>query len=199
VARDLEPMQLGTQRGLSTVRYLIDTAASRFTVKAFATGLLSAFGHSPTIAVRDYEGEVHFVPGSYDKAFVRVLVKMSGLEVLDEMKRDDRQQLEENMYGNVLESARYPSAVYESQQIDVLKVNEDVVSASVVGDLLFHGVSRSQRIEARVLDMRTMLRVSGEFTLSQSDYAIKPFSFAGVLRLKDELKFSFEVVARRED
>jgi polyisoprenoid-binding protein YceI len=98
-----------------------------------------------------------------------------------------------------LESARYPSAVYESQQIDVLKVNEDVVSASVVGDLLFHGVSRSQRIEARVLDMRTMLRVSGEFTLSQSDYAIKPFSFAGVLRLKDELKFSFEVVARRED
>ena len=31
-------------------RYVINPMVSRFTVKAFATGLLSAFGHSPTIA-----------------------------------------------------------------------------------------------------------------------------------------------------
>jgi hypothetical protein len=44
------------------------------------------------------------------------------------------------------------------------------------------------------------MRVSGEFTLRQSDYGIKPVSFAGgALRLKDELKFSFELVARKQD
>jgi hypothetical protein len=41
-----------------------------------------------------------------------------------------------------------------------------------------------------------MLRISGEFPLRQSDYGIKPVSFAGgALRLKDELKLSFELMA----
>jgi hypothetical protein len=45
-----------------------------------------------------------------------------------------------------------------------------------------------------------MLRISGDFTLRQSDYGIKPVSFAaGALRLKDELKFNFEMVARRQE
>ena len=35
-------------------RYRIDPGRSRFTVQAFATGLLSAFAHSPTFAVRDF-------------------------------------------------------------------------------------------------------------------------------------------------
>jgi hypothetical protein len=48
--------------------------------------------------------------------------------------------------------------------------------------------------------MGTMLRISGEFPLRQSDYGIEPFSFAGgALRLKDELKFNFELVARKQE
>jgi hypothetical protein len=44
-----------------------------------------------------------------------------------------------------------------------------------------------------------MLRASGEFTLSQSVYNIKPVSVAGgALKIKDELKFSFEIVARKQ-
>jgi hypothetical protein len=48
--------------------------------------------------------------------------------------------------------------------------------------------------------MGAMLRISGEFSLRQSDYGIKPVSFAGgALRLKDELKFNFELVARGQE
>ncbi len=44
------------------------------------------------------------------------------------------------------------------------------------------------------------MRVAGEFPLRQSDYGIKPVSFAGgALRLKDELKFNFELVARQQE
>jgi hypothetical protein len=44
-----------------------------------------------------------------------------------------------------------------------------------------------------------MLRASGDFTLSQSAYSIKPVSVAGgALKIKDELKFSFEIVARKQ-
>src|ERR1700736_437905 len=87
-------MQMGTQLGLATVRYVIDTSSSRFTVQAFATGMLSGFGHNPKIGIRDYEGEIQFVPETYDKAMVRVTVRTGAMEVLDEMKSDDRKKLE---------------------------------------------------------------------------------------------------------
>jgi len=193
-------MQTGTQRGLMAVNYAIDSAASRFTVQAFATGLLSSFGHNPTISIRDFSGEIQCVPRTYEKAFVRVTVRTGTMEVLDEMKSDDRAKLEKTMYEEVLEIQRFPEAVYESKQMSVEKLSNELLLASVQGELSFHGVTQSQSLDARVTDMGTMLRVSGEFSLRQSDYAIKPFSFAGgALRLKDELKFSFELVARQQE
>ena len=41
----------------TAIRYRIDIAMSRFTVRAFATGLFSSMGHNPTLAIRDYTGE----------------------------------------------------------------------------------------------------------------------------------------------
>jgi polyisoprenoid-binding protein YceI len=192
-------MDAGTQRGLAPLKFQIDPAASRFTVQAFATGLLSAFGHNPRISIRDYEGEMEFVPESYEKASVKITLPMGAMEVLDEMKRDDRKKLETDMYQSVLDVDRFPTAVFESKQIMVQKLS-DLVQAHVVGELSFHGVTRDEVIDARVTNMGTMLRASGEFTLRQSDYGIKPVSFAaGALRLKDELKFQFELVARQQE
>ena len=46
--------------------------------------------------------------------------------------------------------------------------------------------------------MGDMLRANGEFTSAQSNYGIKPVSVAGgTLKLKDELKFCFDIVARK--
>jgi hypothetical protein len=50
------------------VRYTLDPASSRFTVQAFATGLLSALGHSPTFAVREFTGEWRFTPETFADA-----------------------------------------------------------------------------------------------------------------------------------
>lgn len=193
-------MQTGTQVGLEPVKLLIDAAASRFTVQAFAAGLLSAFGHDPIIGIRDFEGEILFVPETYEKAFLRLTLRTTSLDVLGEMKNDDRKKIEQAMYTDVLETQRFPSAVYESKQITIQKLSNDLLRASVIGDLTFHGVTQGQSLEARVTVLGAMFRISGEFSLRQSDYAIKPFSFAaGALRLKDELKFRFELVARKQE
>jgi polyisoprenoid-binding protein YceI len=193
-------MQTGTQRGLAPVKFVIDTAVSRFTVQAFATGLLSAFGHNPTIAIREYEGEILFVPETYEKALVRVTVRTSAMEVLDEMKNDDHKKLEHLMYEEVLDVKRFPTAVYESKVITVQKLGTDLLQTWITGELTFHGVAQTHSVDARVTDMGTMLRISGEFQLRQSDYGIKPVSFAGgALRLKDEVKFKFELVARSQE
>lgn len=193
-------MQTGTQKGLAPVKFKIDAAASRFTVQAFATGLLSAFGHNPTIAIRDYDGEIEFNPDTIGNASVRVTVRTNAMEVVDEMKNDDRKKLEQAMYDQVLEPNRFPTAVYESKQITLQKDSAEQWRAHVTGELSFHGVTQTHSIDARLNYMGTMMRVAGEFPLRQSDYGIKPVSFAGgALKLRDELKFTFELVARQQE
>jgi polyisoprenoid-binding protein YceI len=193
-------MEAGTQRGLATVHYIFDKTASRFTVQAFATGLLSSFGHNPTIAIREYDGGVQFIPDTYENASVQLRLKTAMLEVLDEIKRDDREKLESKMYEDVLDTAHYPEAVFESREISVRALGSGLLQARVTGALTLHGVTQNHSFEARVRDMDSMLRVSGDFALRQSDYGIKPVSFAaGALRLKDDLKFNFEMVARRRE
>lgn len=193
-------METGTQRGLATVRFQIDKAASRFTVQAFATGLLSSFGHNPIIGMRDFDGEIQFVPGTYEKALVQVTVRTNAMEVLDEMKNDDRKKLEQKMFEDVLDIERFPVAVFESKEITIRKQSNDLLQAHVTGELSFHGTTQNHSFDARVTVMGTMLRISGEFTLRQSDYGIKPVSFAGgALRLNDEVKFNFELVARAQE
>src|ERR1700760_1715737 len=193
-------MDAGTQRGLASVTFQIDPSASRFTVQAFATGLLSVFGHNPRIAIGDFDGQVEFAPETFDKASVKVTVQTSRMEVLDEMKRDDRKKLEQEMYGKVLDVDHFPTAVFESKNITVRKLDQDLLEAHVTGELSFHGVTKTETFDARVAALGSTMRISGDFTLQQLDYGIKPVSFAGgALRLKDELKFAFELIARKQD
>lgn len=193
-------MSSATQKGLSTVRYVIDPRGSRFTVQAFATGILSALGHNPTIAIRDYDGEVAFAPDTYDHASVQVAIKTATFEVLDEMKRSDREKLEQEMFSSVLDVARFPDVRYESRQVLVQKDGGGLLKVNATGDLTLHGVTHVHAFEARAINMDTTLRVFGDFTLRQSDYGMKQFSVAGgVLRLKDELKCKFELLARRKE
>jgi polyisoprenoid-binding protein YceI len=193
-------MQVGTQRGLASVRYVFDKAVSRFTVQAFASGVLSVFGHNPTIAIRDFEGEVQFVPVTYDKAFVRFSVNTASFEVLDEMTREDRKRLEQVMFQEVLDVTRFPSVVYESRQVGVQKLANDLLQVNVVGDLTLHGITDGLSFNVRVQPFGSMLRIAGEFAIRQSDYGIKPVSIAGgVLRLKDELKFRLDTTARLQE
>jgi polyisoprenoid-binding protein YceI len=169
-------------------------------VQAFATGILSALGHNPRIGIRDYDGEIQFVPETYEKTTVRVTVRSSAMEVLDEMKKDDRIKLEQEMFEKVLDVKHFATVVYASKAITVHKLDFDLLQAKVTGELSFHGVTRTHAFDARIASMGTTLRVSGEFWLRQSDYGIKPISFAGgALRLKDEVKFNFELVARKQE
>lgn len=182
------------------MKFVIDRAVSRFRVQAFATGLLSAFGHNPTIEIRNYDAEISCFLDTFEKASLRVTVDTTRMEVLDEMKASDRQKLEEEMYEKVLDSQHFPTAIYESSNALVHKLTNENLRVEVNGQLSFHGAARSQALQANVNVLGSMLRIAGDFLIRQSDYGIKPVSFAaGALRLKDELKFTFDLVARRQD
>ena len=102
------------------------------------------------------------------------------------------------MKTEVLETEKFPEIVYEAPGVSVTKMADMLYSATLNGKLTMHGVTRNQPIVVRVASLGSMLRASGDFSLDQTDYNIKLISVAGgALKLKDELKFSFEIVARR--
>ena len=46
------------------VRYQLDPRSSRFTVQAFASGMLRAFAHDPIIVIRDFSGKLTMGEGT---------------------------------------------------------------------------------------------------------------------------------------
>lgn len=179
--------------------YSIDPGISRFTVRAFASGMFSAFGHNPTLAIRDFDGEARFSPEALDEARLVLKIKAQSLAVTDNMSDKDRRELERTMNEEVLESARYPEIVFESTKVSANKAGDGQFFVNLLGTLTLHGVSNNQAVSAQISLTGDLLRAHGEFTILQSAYGMKPVSVAGgALKVKDELKCSFDIVARKK-
>jgi hypothetical protein len=96
-------------------RCRFDPSQGRFTVRAFAAGMLSAFAHSPTFAVRDYRGEIRFEGGRIDGMALDLTVGADSLDLLDKVSGSDRREIEERMRRDVLEVAAFPAITYQGR------------------------------------------------------------------------------------
>ncbi len=181
-------------------RYVIESGLSRFTVRAFAGGMLSALGHNPTFAISEFTGGVLFDPGVPEGSSVTLKIKAASLAIQDDISDKDRREIERTMNNDVLESGRYAEINFQSTSISASKAAEGLYWVNLIGDLTLRGKTNSQSVSVQVALNGDKLRASGEFSLAQSKYGIKPISFAGgTLKLKDELKFSFDIVARKQE
>jgi len=143
--------------------YRFDPAASTFTVKAFAEGLLSAFGHDPVLGVKDFQGEASFVPGTFENASLKLTVNANSLMVVNDIKEKDRAEIERTMRAEVLETAKYPEIVFQSNNIALSRLREGIYRARAIGDLTLHGVTqKSLWINGEVTVSADGLRVKGE-------------------------------------
>jgi len=67
------------------------------------------------------------------------------------------------------------------------------------GELTLRGITREVPVMTRAVVNDTSVRASGEFVLRQSDFGIPPVTaVGGTIRLKDELKCTFDIVARKQ-
>jgi len=184
----------------TTVHYVTDTRASQFTVQVFSGGLLSAFGHNPTIAIHDFLGEAEVNPDDLERSSLKITVKAESLTVRDDISDKDRREMERVMKQEILETSSYPEIVYECSNISTTKAGDGQYSVRLNGDLILHGVTRPHTVPAGVMLNGDSLRAFGNFSLLQSDYDLKLASVAGgALKVKDELKFSFNIVAQKKE
>src|SRR5580658_9272964 len=134
----------------ATDRFVIDTRSSRFTLRVFATGILSAMGHNPTIGIRDFIGEVIFDPENLKASAFKLSIKSSSLSVQDDISDKDRREMERLMNEQVLETNKFPQISYEASAISVTEMGDKLFSAKLDGTLTLHGVARNESIAARV-------------------------------------------------
>ena len=178
--------------------YRFDPAASTFTVQAFAEGFLSAFGHDPVIGVKDFQGEATFSPGTFENASLKLTVNANSLTVINDIKEKDRAEIERTMRAEVLETAKYPEIVFQSNNISLSRLREGIYRARVIGDLTLHGITQKNLwISGEATISADVLRMKGDVPLKQSDYKIHLVSVVGgTLKIRNEVKCSFDIVAR---
>jgi polyisoprenoid-binding protein YceI len=176
-------------------RYRIDPSRSRFTVQAFASGLLSALGHSPTFAVREFEGEVRL--GSTAQSLeLDVTISPGSLDLQDAVKDADRRDIESRMRDEVLETSAFREIVFHGRATRAEAIGQGRYELTIGGDLTLHGDVRPYQTAAELIVFADGLRLGGDGLLRMSGFGIRPVSaLGGTIRLKDELRLSFDMAA----
>jgi polyisoprenoid-binding protein YceI len=187
-----------TARQQTAVRYRLDASQSRFMVRAFSGGLLWFKGHDHFIIVRDFSGEAQLTPGAITPASLQITARADSLvETRDVFTEQQKQIINRELREIVLETAKYPEITFKSTDVTG-KLAGSQFETKIGGDLTLHGVTRRIVIPARVTLDGDTLRAQGEFTVSRGDYNVQATSaLHGTIRVRDKLKFTFDIVGHR--
>jgi polyisoprenoid-binding protein YceI len=168
--------------GVSAQQHNVDTQKSTLTIHIGKTGVFSGLGHEHEVRAPIHSGAAE--TGSHPA--VEIHVDAQELRVIDkDASQKDRAEVQKTMLGpEVLDSESHQEIVFKST---------DAVSAgqgqwTLRGNLTLRGQTRRVTIHVTLKDGR----YTGETTVKQTDFGIKPPGKAGV-RAKDEVRIEFDV------
>jgi polyisoprenoid-binding protein YceI len=167
----------------------IDTQQSTITVRVFSGGLLSGLGDNHEIRGAVKRGTIN----DSNPAEVHVVVDAASFRVLDPgASAKTRAKVQTRMLGpDVLDVNRFPELLFDSDSAE----RTESGGWTVRGQLTLHGQTRP--LTATVSSANGHYR--GSLALKQSDFGIKPITIAaGTVKVKDELKIEFDIVARSD-
>lgn len=174
-------------------RYILDPSRSQFTVQAFASGMLWAFGHNPTIGIKDFTGSLTFSPEPADKPALEMVINAHSFESVDPIRTKDKQEIQDTMM-EMLDVSTYPTVRYKATEATVTRLSESWFRVQFKGHLSLRGVTKPQEVDSQLTILDGESRLSGSFQILQSVYKIhRPSAAAGLLITKDELKFTFDI------
>lgn len=180
-------------------RYKVTPDQSQFMVEAYSGGLLWFMGHTHHFAVRNFSGEAQANPQSLDPGSLELTVKADSLEETGkDFTEEQKKIINEGARKEVLQAANYPEIVFKSTDTKSKKTGENQFKVDIGGDLTLHGVTRRIVIPAQVTLNGDTLKATGEFSVNRSDFGVKTHSIkGGMIRVRNRVKFSFDILARR--
>jgi polyisoprenoid-binding protein YceI len=160
----------------------IDTQKSALTIHVGKTGMFSGLGHEHEVRAPIHSGTAD--TGSHPAVEIRVDARE--LRVIDKDASDkDRAEVQRTMLGpEVLASADHADIVFKSTSADSTGQGRWTLH----GNLTLHGQTRPITVNVTL----NADRYTGEATVKQTDFGIKPPGKAGI-KAKDEVRVEFEV------
>lgn len=178
--------------------YKLDAARSKFMIRAFAGGLLWFKGHDHFVRARDFTGEARLTPGSVSPASLNLTVRAASLaETREVFNEQQKKIIDGELRDIVLEPDKYPEITFKSTDVSV-EPRAGVFHVRLSGDLTLRGITRRVVIPTEVTLEGQDIRARGEFDIKRSDFKVPATSaFHGTVRVRDRLKVTFDIIARR--
>ena len=122
-------------------------------------------------------------------AAVEFRVLAAKLEVKpDPQDKKHQVEIQQTMQEKVLESAKYPEILFRSSGVERGSAGSWIVK----GALTLHGVTKAVAVNVK----REAGVYTGSTVIKQTDFEIKPISVGGVVKVKNELGISFQIVSK---
>jgi polyisoprenoid-binding protein YceI len=168
--------------GVSAQQHNIDTQKSTLTIHVGKTGAFSGLGHEHEVRAPIHSGTAD--TGSHPA--VEIHVNARDLRVIDkDQSEKDRAEVQKTMLGpEVLDSEGHQEIVFKSTAAEPAGEGRWTLR----GNLTLRGQTRPVAVQVMLKDGR----YTGEATVKQTDFGIKPPGKAGI-RAKDEVKIDFDV------
>jgi polyisoprenoid-binding protein YceI len=178
----LAAASLACALGVSAQQHNIDTQKSTLTIHVGKTGVFSGLGHEHEVRAPIHAGTVD--TGSHPA--VEMHVNSRALRVVGKNDSEkDRAEVQKTMLGpEVLDSARHQEIVFKSTGAEPVGQGRWTLR----GNLTLRGQTRPVTVQVALKDGR----YTGETTVKQTDFGIKPPGKAGI-RAKDEVRIEFDV------
>jgi polyisoprenoid-binding protein YceI len=183
----------------ATVTYNLDASQSKFMAHANAGGLLWFKGHNHHLAAREFTGQVEITPDTVTPASLRLVVKAASLhETGVDFTEPQKEIINKELREIVLHPDKYPDITFQSTNVVAKTSTAGRYEVKIDGDLTLHGVTKRITIPTVVTTSGNNLRAVGEFSIDRDDYQVKATSaFHGLVRVKNTIKFDFDIVGRR--
>ena len=173
--------------------YKINPQLSEMLIYTTNSGFLAEAGHKLEIKVHDISGTLKLDPKSLSTGVLEMKVVSHSLKVNNSTPEKDKKEIEETLCDKVLECDSFPFITFKSTEVDTT----DPSYSKITGDFTLHGVTHRIPLMIDISQENNQIEAKGEFKLKQSDFKIKPPSaLGGTLKVKDEIKITFHIVAR---
>lgn len=169
---------------------------SKVQIHLDASGFLGFLGDKHLIEAPIQQGRIRYFSDDLGKSSVELEFSSASLHVRDPGLEDKkRQEVQQTMEGpRVLDVRAYPRILFKSSNVKQTKG-----MLEIIGDLTLRGNSRKVTVLAKVNPSGPHFQATGNSRFRQTEFGIKPVTAgAGTVRVKDEVKLTFQVSADAE-
>lgn len=181
--------------------YNIASEGSKITIKTGTSGMLGFMGHSHHVVPKTFGGEVKIMPQEAIPASVRIRIDATSLTEIGDFSQKDRDSIEREMHGEVLDTKKYPEITFQSANVSYQKPDSnpskefDVV---IEGDLTLHGVTQRISVPTKIIIDGKNLKASGKFEVERKNYNIITSSAGGgTVKVAEKMEIAFDILAHR--